>query len=756
MVNLDTLLKDISRITPKYAKTLEKMKLVTVRDFLLYFPFRYDDFSQTVLLSESHLDKAVTVEGKITKAKSFRARSRRMTITEIIMEDENNTLLKAVWFNQPYILESLSQGSKIRLSGKLSLDDGTYSMSNPAWEKSSRDATNTGRLVPVYPETAGITSKWIRWQMKTLLPLARQMEDVLPEDIRKKYHLPDIYAALAQIHFPDSNNSLLLSQKRMAFQEMFLVQLKALQVKRDWGKKNSPDIKFDETLVGNFVKSLPFKLTDAQRKASFEILKDLERSHPMNRLLNGDVGAGKTVVGAIAALQTISAGYQTAIMAPTEVLAKQHFESFCELFGNYDFSVALLTNSYKVIRHPELGQKPSEGSASNYAKFTDNSKKLSKHIADSSFRKSGTQNDGRKELLKRISDGDINLIIGTHALIQKDVKFKNLALVVIDEQHRFGVAQRSALQSETMNIDDGDKKTVPNLLTMTATPIPRTLSIAYFGSLDLSILDEMPKNRKPIITKAIAPSGQNKAYEFVRSELKKGRQAFVIFPLVIESEKMTEVKAATEEHKRLSEKIFPEFKLGLMHGKLKPKEKEETMRDFKNGKYNILVSTSVVEVGIDVPNATVMIIENAERFGLSQLHQFRGRVGRGEHQSYCFLFTGGKKGSGTFFRQADQTGKKVPDPLTNRGIPKRLKILEETNNGFRIAEEDLKLRGPGQFFGTLQSGLPDITMENLSNVKLIKFAREEAAAILQADPQLKKHPLLKDALRKFSEKIHLE
>jgi ATP-dependent DNA helicase RecG len=338
----------------------------------------------------------------------------------------------------------------------------------------------------------------------------------------------------------------------------------------------------------------------------------------------------------------------------------------------------------------------------------------------------------RGKLLQLIKNGAIQLTVGTHALIQKDVKFKNLALVIIDEQHRFGVSQRAALQSETMSIDDGDKKTIPNLLTMTATPIPRTLAIAFFGSLDLSILDEMPKNRKAIITKAVILSGRNQVYEFIRREVKSGRQAFIILPLVEESksESMADVKAATQEHERLSADIFPELKLGLLHGRLKTKDKEEIMKKFNDKKVDILVSTSVVEVGIDIPNATVLVIENAERFGLTQLHQFRGRVGRGNHQSYCFLFS----------------EKKNP----------RLKIMEKTNDGFVIAERDLELRGPGQFFGTLQSGIPDIAMENLGNVKLIKFARAEAKDILEKDSELKKHPLLEAALEKLSEKIHLE
>jgi ATP-dependent DNA helicase RecG len=730
-MGLSTPLGKISKITPRYASTLEKMGLITVQDFLLYFPFRYDDFSKTAELNQNYLDETITVEGKIIKAKNIRIFRRRMTITEIVVQDNKNEMpLKAVWFNQPYILESLKEGESIRLSGKLALDKKMFSMTNPAWEKATRDATNTGRLVPVYSETTGISSKWIRWQIKPLLQFSKDIPDILPGEIRKKFNLYDLRTAITQIHFPDNREKLLRAQKRMAFQEMFLVQLKSLQVKKQWESNNSIDIKFDERLVKNFVSKLPFKLTDAQRKASFEILKDLEKSKPMNRLLEGDVGSGKTVVAAISALQAISAGYQVAIMAPTEVLAKQHFESFCKSFENYDFNVALLTNSYKLICHPAL----------------DAGSRNSKKELDSRFR--GNDNENRNDLLKNIKSGNINLVIGTHAIIQKDVKFKNLALIIIDEQHRFGVAQRAALQQEAMDIKDGEVKTIPHLLTMTATPIPRTLAIAFFGSLDLSILDEMPKNRKPIITKIVPPGARNNTYEFIRKEIESGpastrgddrsstrggRQVFVIFPLIEESKALTEVKAATEEYKKL-QKIFPDFQIGLLHGRLKSKEKEVVMREFQNNKTKILVSTSVIEVGIDIPNATVMIIENAERFGLSQLHQFRGRVGRAEHQSYCFLFT---------------------ESNTQKSI-ERLRALEKTNDGFEISKIDLDLRGPGQFFGTIQSGLPDITMENLSNVKLIKFAREEAQNILKSDPKLKKHPLLADALLKFSEKIHLE
>ncbi|MFA7209369.1 MAG: ATP-dependent DNA helicase RecG [Parcubacteria group bacterium] len=703
MITLKTPLKNIPKILPKYHKILDKLELRTVEDLLSYFPFRYDDFSQTAEISPKYLNQTVTIEGAVTKTKSARIPRRKMTITEITIEDDNGTPLKAVWFNQPFILESLREGTRARLSGKLALRGKTLQMSNPSWEKADRETTNTGCLVPVYSETAGITSKWIRWQLKPLLETAQQMEDAIPYAIRQRLNLYDIYTALTQIHFPESREKLLRAQKRFAFQEMFLVQLRTLQIKARWEKNPALQIGFDEKLIQDFVKNLPFKLTDAQRKASFEILKDLEKPTPMNRLLNGDVGSGKTIVAAIASLQAASAGFQAAIMAPTEVLARQHFESFCKIFENYAINISLLTNSYKLISKNSLGHSVSKSKA-------------------------------RTDLLEKITSGEINLVIGTHAIIQKDVRFNNLALIIIDEQHRFGVAQRAYLQQETMDIHDGQKKTIPHLLTMTATPIPRTLAIAMFGSLELSLLDEMPKNRKEIVTKIIPAKIRQESYAFIRQEITSGRQAFVILPLVEDSKVLTEVKAATSEHKRLSEEIFPDLRLGLLHGKLKPKEKEDVMEDFKNKEYDILVATSVVEVGIDIPNASVIIIEDADRFGLSQLHQFRGRVGRGQHQSYCFLFTNSN---------------------TEKAL-ERLQAMEDTSDGFEISQKDLELRGPGQFFGLVQSGLPDIAMEHLGNIKLIKFARAEAQNILNDDPELKKHPLIAEALKKFQEKIHLE
>ncbi|MCX6763402.1 MAG: ATP-dependent DNA helicase RecG [Candidatus Moranbacteria bacterium] len=716
LITPKTKLASIGKITPKYAKILEKLGLQTVEDLLFYFPFRYDDFSKVVPISEKYLGKVVTVEGKIIKTKLARIFRRHLTIEEIVIQDENNIPLKAVWFNQPYILDTLKEGVSVRLSGKIVLNKKFLSMSNPAWERAAREITNTGGIIPVYSETRGLTSKWLRWQIKPLLQIAKEIPDVIPEEIRKKLNLYDIYTALRQIHFPENQEKLLRAQKRFAFEEMFLVQLKTLQVRLLWAKEKSVAIKFDEKLIKDFVSGLPFKLTNAQRKASFEILKDLEKERPMNRLLNGDVGSGKTIVAAIATLEALTAGYQVAIMAPTEVLARQHFLTLLAILRNHKINIALLTSSYKLACHSGLDPESSRTDL-NYS-------------LDSRLR----GNDTRGNLLKKIKNGEINLIIGTHALIQKDVNFNNLALIIIDEQHRFGVAQRAYLQQQTTEINDGIKGKIPHFLTMTATPIPRTLAIALFGNLDLSILDEMPKDRKKIITKIIPPGGRKEIYNFIREEIKKGRQVFVILPLVEESKILTEVKAATQEYKRLSEEIFPDLKIGLVHGRLKPAEKEKVMAGFNKKELDILVATAVVEVGIDIPNATVMIIEDADRFGLSQLHQFRGRVGRSQHQSYCFLFS----------TSNSETAKS------------RLQALVESENGFKIAEKDLELRGPGQFLGTLQSGLPDIAMENLTNVRLIKVAQEEAKNILKSDPALKNHPLLVEKMARFSQNIHLE
>lgn len=714
MLNLSNPILNLPRIQLKYQKALKKLGILTVKDLLWHFPFRYDDYSEIFPISQISHGQIVTIEGEITDSRTTRTWKRKMYLTEIKLQDKTG-FVKAVWFNQPYLAEQLAEGKKIRISGKVSGDTGSLLFSNPAWELASRTPTNTARLVPVYPETEGVTSRWLRWQIQTLLKTPfSSLYDPLPPFILKKLNLPPLQKAIHWIHFPDTMNYALVAQKRFAFEEMFLVQLKSLQIRSSWQKEKAVKIKFNEKLVKNFVKKLPFKLTDAQRKSSFEILRDLEKFRPMNRLLNGDVGSGKTVVAAIASLQAINAGYQVAIMAPTEVLARQHFITFSELFKNHKIKIGLLTNSYKLVCHCERSEA---------IPF----KKLKTGIA-------AVVTLPRNDMIKKIKSGQINLIVGTHALIQEDILFKNLALIIVDEQHRFGVAQRAYLQQNIEKINDGLPNKIPHLLSMTATPIPRTLALAFFGNLDISVLDEMPKDRKKIITQIVGPLERNTTYEFIRKEIKSGRQAFVILPLVEESKILTEVKAATKEYERLSQEIFSDLKLGLIHGRLKPAEKEKAMKDFTERKTNILVATPVVEVGIDIPNATVMIIEDADRFGLSQLHQFRGRIGRGAYQSYCFLFSSSNSYS----------------------AKSRLKALVESEDGFKIAEKDLELRGPGEFLGTRQSGLPDIAMENLANVKLIQIAREEAQNLLKSDPELKKYPALKGALQKFGQEVHLE
>ncbi|MCX6763068.1 MAG: ATP-dependent DNA helicase RecG [Candidatus Moranbacteria bacterium] len=694
MSSLQTPLSQISFIEKSYLKKLEKLGLETVHDFLYFFPNRYDDFSRALKISDLKVNETATIEGKIKSIKNIRTWKKRMTITEALVEDSSGSM-RIIWFNQSFILSNVKEGGIYRFSGKLNSDAKGLHISNPAYETASRLPTNTGRLVPVYSETYGVTSKWLRWKMSQLLKnYSSEIPEIVPNAILKRQKLIGIQKAIQELHFPENIESVKLAQKRIAFEEMFLIQLAAVRARKDWKESTSVPVEFDEKLVKKFVATLPFKLTNAQRKSSFQILKDLERNYPMNRLLEGDVGSGKTVVAAIAALEAMMAGYQTAILAPTEVLARQHFETFGKVLKDFSQKIGLLTNN-----------------------------------ESRTFWKKNT----KKNFLGKIKRGDIKILIGTHALIQKSVEFKNLALVIIDEQHRFGVNQRAYLQKQTSSLKDGLKNTIPHLLSMTATPIPRTLALAFFGNLDISLLDEMPKGRKKIITKIITPSKRQEIYNLIRAEIESGRQVFFIFPLIEESEKISG-KAATEEHKILSEKIFPDLKIGILHGRMKPKEKEKVMTEFKEKQIHILVSTSVIEVGVDVPNASIMVIEGSERFGLAQLHQFRGRVGRSDHQSYCFLFT----------------------DSTSENTSQRLQALIDSEDGFKLAEKDLEIRGPGQFLGTRQSGIADSAMQYLGDIKLIEQARLEAQAVFTLDPKLEKFPVLRETLKKMDQEVHLE
>ena len=709
MIDLSLSIEQLKSVGPRNLPRFKKLGIKTVKDLLWHFPIRYEDFSRVISISEIEPGQKVNIQGEVLKMSNHMIFPRRMSITNALVGDETGAV-KVVWFNQPFIANSLREGTLVSLAGKANLDKHGLYLSSPAYEKiqdiefKKYDLTHTGGLIPVYPETEGVTSKYLRFLIK---PILKELEipDPLPEETVKKHSLTSLSEALNKIHYPISSAEAETAKERLAFDDLLLFQLKALLERRKLNQLKSVRVKFDQELIQSFISRLPFELTKDQKVAAWEILKDLEKTYPMNRLMEGDVGSGKTVVALMGAVQVAKSGYQSAFFSPTQIFANQHFRTMTELLGNNFLNIGLLTGSDAKL----------------------NGKTISK-----------------PELKDKISKGEVDIIIGTHAVIQKEVHFKNLAFVVIDEQHRFGVSQRAILAKNS------ESKLVPHLLSMTATPIPRTLALTIYGDLDISIIKEKPKNRQKIITKVISPSQRKASYKFIRDEVNSGRQVFVICPRIELADptkeikgkngqsKMNimwaEVKAVEDEYKKLSEEVFPDLKVAMLHGKMKPKEKIEIMDSFKNKKYGILVSTSVVEVGVDIPNATIMMIENSERFGLAQLHQFRGRVGRGEHQSYCLLFSS------------------TPD----KNINQRLKALVECDDGFMLAEKDMSIRGPGEFFGVKQSGLPDLAMTSLANVELIKKARLEARFLLKEDSALTKYPLLKDKLEKFQRLTHFE
>lgn len=684
MLSLSTKIEQIKKVGPVYLKKLHKLGIKTIRDLFFHFPHRYEDFSQILSISQLKKGQPATIQGEITEIENIRLFRKRMVLTEALIKDSSG-VIKAVWFNQPYLTETLKKKKLINFSGKLSSSKGTLVLSNPVYEIVRKgEAVHTGRLIPIYPETAGLSSRYLRYLIKPLLPLNSQFVDFLPEQIKKNFSLIDLGQAIRQIHFPDNLLSARKARQRLSFDELFLMQLMFLQQKQKLNQEKAQPVLFNQKLIKSFVKKLPFKLTDSQRVAAWEILQDLTQDKPMNRLLNGDVGSGKTIIAVTAALEIAKAGYQAALMAPTEILAKQHFQTFNNFLKKSGLKIALLT-------------------------------RVSKNKA---------------QLKTQISQGKIDIIIGTHALLQEDLNFKNLCLTIVDEQHRFGVLQRAALQKKVYQMEDGLPASIPHLLSMTATPIPRTLALTVYGDLDISLIKELPKGRQKIITEIVALAGRQKAYNFIRKHIRQKKQAFVICPLIDESDKLA-VKSVSQEYEKLSQKIFPELRIAMLHGKLKTKEKEEIMKKFKDGKTDILVSTSVVEVGVDVPNATIMLIEGADRFGLAQLHQFRGRIGRGQDQSHCFLFT-------------DSSARKTHQ---------RLKAVLKAKDGFELAEKDLKLRGPGNFIGTQQWGLPDLAMASLDDLELIQKSRLAAKEVLEKNLL---NPLLKNKLNNFQKTIHLE
>jgi ATP-dependent DNA helicase RecG len=668
-MGLDSSITVLSGIGPAQSKRLARLGLETIRDMLYLFPRRYDDFSTLKTINQLEYGEEVTIMGRIWDVNTRRTHGGKV-ITKAIVEDGSGTI-EVTWFNQPHLSRQLKPSRQIVLSGRVDEYLGRLTFQAPQWEPLDRQLLHTARLVPIYPLTEGISARWLRKLMKRTVDYwSHRLPDHLPDEVRRRVGLMDLETALRQIHFPEDWDRLKKARYRLAFDELFLIQIGVLRQRQEWQSEPGQVISVDDDLLQHFVLSLPFTLTGAQQRALGEIVQDLRGDRPMKRLLQGDVGSGKTVVAAAAMALTRTAGAQAALMAPTEILAEQHFGTMSRL-----------------LNAMEPDQEVDGADHTRICLLT------------------GSTPAAEKEAIYQgLADGSIDVVIGTHALIQEGVEFQRLALAIIDEQHRFGVAQRSALRQKGYN---------PHVLVMTATPIPRSLALTLYGDLDLSLIDEMPPGRQPIQTRLLLPTERERAYSFVRSQIERRRQAFIICPLVEESEKI-EARAAVEEHRRLQKQIFPDLRLGLLHGRMKGEEKEGVMGQFARGELDILVSTSVVEVGIDVPNASVMLVEGANRFGLSQLHQFRGRVGRGEHSSYCLLI-------------ADST---------TAASEERLKAIETTHDGFVLAEKDLELRGPGEFFGTRQSGLPDLRLAGFADLRLLDVARGEAQRLLENDPEL--------------------
>ena len=713
-MNPETKLEEIFiKLTPKQKEALQNLGLRTAEDLLRHFPYRYENPADLKRISEVFDGEQVRVWGRVKKIDYEKTWKKKMNIAYATIEDATGHI-KLVWFRQPYIAKMLPEGSCAIFSGKVTMRKQEKYIANPLYDIipcniiPDFSKTITASLQPLYSSTSGTSSLWISKAVSKILSQI-QIPEFLPKDIIEKYHLPELGKAFRWIHAPKTEEHSEAAKKRFAFEEVFLVQLMRIKQKNEIKKISGIGFKNLKKIKDEFLNLLSFLPTKAQLSAISDIIKDFESGHPMNRLLEGDVGSGKTAVAACAAYLVAKNGFEATYMAPTEILARQHFENFCKLFKNSGIKMGLLTSSIS-------DKFPSKVNPAS-----------STHISKS-------------QLLRWVANGEIPILIGTHSLIEDKVAFKNLALAMVDEQHRFGVMQRSRLLKKN--------KVLPHFLTMTATPIPRTLALSIYADLDVSLLDEMPPGRKRIETKIIPPKERHLAYEFIRNKIETGDQVFVICPRIAAPEGgeprpkgagadyylKAEMKSVKEEYKKLKEKIFPEFELGIMHGRLAPKEKEETMRRFKDGKYKILVSTSVIEVGVDVPNATIMVIEGAERFGLAQLHQFRGRVGRSEKQSYCFIFPGAYSAM----------------------VFKRLKALTETKSGFELAEYDLEFRGPGELAGKRQWGISDIGMEALRNLKMVEAARAEARAIIES-ASLEKYPLLKDKITQLQkEPMHFE
>jgi len=707
------------RMTEVKKKALKRLGIETLQDLLYHFPNRYENTGELATIKSINVGETATVYGRVKSAKTGKTFKTRKPIAEAVIEDGTG-VIKARWFSQPYIAKMLHPGMNVKVVGKVTGSEGKYYLANPkiepietlpadAHESLFKGEREEEILYPVYPESKGVTSLWIFHSVKKILAggVFKNLPDPIPAALLKKYNLPKLESALIWMHMPQKIEQAQSARKRLAFEEVFLIQTLMQKNKREAEEQEALPVSIDREALQSFIDSFPFKPTDSQTNAIDDIVNDFEKNHPMMRLVEGDVGSGKTAVAAATTYMVATSrpkgqdfgNLQVAYMVPTEILAKQHFKSFIEFFKDHPIKIALITGK-------ECFKFPSKVNGEVATRIS------------------------KPQLSKWIANGEIPIVIGTHALIQKKVEFKNLAYAIIDEQHRFGKVQRQKITRKD--------KIAPHLLSMTATPIPRTLALTIYGDLDLTLIDQMPLGRKPIITEVIKKDGRNKMYEAVRTQLQEGRQAYVICPRINEpdpsKETALQAKSVKAECARLSKEVFPEYNIDILHSKMTPVEKEEVMTRFEKKEIDILVATSVVEVGVNVANATVIIIEGAERFGLAQLHQLRGRVIRSNHQAYCYVYP-------------ESFG-----PTTE----KRLEALTTAKNGFELAEYDLGIRGGGELYGRRQWGVSDVAMEAIKNLKMVEAARKEAKALIKKDPTLAKHPIVQARIETKAEDLHFE
>lgn len=669
-MNLLTKLESVKGVGPKTAEDLSLAGLRTVGDLITFLPRNYEDYSEVVKITDISPGKR-TIKAKCEKISTRRVR-RGLQVTTATLADETGKL-QAVWFNQGYRAKQLSTDEEFYFSGEFEFSYNRYQLTSPSAEKVSEVPISTDRIVPIYRAVKGLKSQLVRKLLVELKPFMTMLPETLPADMVAREKLQSYSDALLGLHFPNSGADVEKAKERLGFEELLQLLIGAQYNKQSNAQLDGWHIPFEQSVVKKFVEQLPFELTNAQRRAAWDIIQDFEKAHPMNRLLQGDVGSGKTVVAGLAARQAAHAGFQSAIMAPTEILASQHAETLSKLLEPLDVSVGLLTGSVKGI--------------------------------------------ARKTLYEQIENGTVDIVVGTHALIQQSVRFNRLGFVAIDEQHRFGVAQRQELLKKSERL--------PHLLAMTATPIPRSLALTLYGEMDVTIINERPKGRKPIITKIWSPNSRPQLYDLIEAELHKGRQAYVICNL-IDDNPDNDLKSVDAEYKKLHVGPFKHRTIGLLHGKMKPAEKDDVMLRYSKGEIDILVSTTVVEVGVDVPNATVMLIEDADRFGLSQLHQLRGRVGRSDQQSYCYLIMS-----------------------TSQKPSQRLREIEKSNDGFYLAEADLKLRGPGEIYGRAQHGELNLKVATLGDTKLIARAQHEAKRFVESGQDLVQYKQLAAAVEHY-------